>query len=288
MDSPPKKREIGWPVKGHNSKRSKQDEEEDNAEDAVDTKCTPQEIVEIRKINQLLKQAYKDAPIATDNPMLYNRVCVVPWNEICYDMRPRKSLANRLLNEEGWTAQRMIKTIGSSPMPIGIYPLERAESRALWQSLRFRYHLNELKENYSKYEFEVPEKWLTTKFAGKKFKKNNALDFAKELIALVSFNQGKFLGKQSYWFRTTCSMLGWELSGVFCEYFALVLFVISADPALIATSTSSIEGTWGSSGNPKKVKQAFKKAAKAAEKSKNIKYKETFKLLKEIFPSALK
>ena len=57
-------------------------------------------------------------------------------------------------------------------MPIGIYPLERAESRALWKSLRFRYHLNELKENYSKYEFEVPEKWLTTKFAGKKFKKN--------------------------------------------------------------------------------------------------------------------
>jgi len=47
MDSPPKKREIGWPVKGHNSKRSKQDEEEDNAEDAVDTKCTPQEIVGI-------------------------------------------------------------------------------------------------------------------------------------------------------------------------------------------------------------------------------------------------
>ena len=61
--------------------------------------------------------------------------------------------------------------------------------------------------------------------------------------------------------------------------------MISADPALIATSTSSIElieGTWGSSGNPKKVKQAFKKAAQAAEKSKNIKYKETFKLLKEI------
>jgi len=116
----------------------------------------------------------------------------------------------------------------------------------------------------------------------------SALDFAKELITLVSFNQGKFLGKQSYWFRTTCSMLGWKLSGVFCEYFALVLFVISADPALITTSTSSIEGTWGSSGNPKKVKQAFKKAAQAAEKSKNIKYKETFKLLKEIFPSALK
>ena len=85
-------------------------------------------------------------------------------------------------------------------------------------------------------------------------------------------------------------MLGWELSGVFCEYFALVLFVISADPALIATSinTSSIEGTWGSSGNPKKVKQAFKKAAQAAEKSKKIKYKEIFKLLKESFPSALK
>ena len=73
MDSPPKKREIGWPVKGHNSKRSKQDEEEDNAEDAVDTKCTPQEIVnlgiEIDK-NEIKKyferQEFKNSEVESD------------------------------------------------------------------------------------------------------------------------------------------------------------------------------------------------------------------------------
>ena len=79
-------------------------------------------------------------------------------------------------------------------------------------------------------------------------------------------------------------MFGWELSGIFCEYFVLVLFVITVDPSLVATSTSSIEGKWGSSKNQKKVKQAFKEAAKAAEKSKKIKYKETLKLLKKFFP----
>ena len=63
----------------------------------------------LAEITKLLKKAYEDAPKATNNPLIYNRVCPVPWNLICYDMKPLKSLANRLLNEEGWTADRMRK-----------------------------------------------------------------------------------------------------------------------------------------------------------------------------------
>ena len=47
MDPLPKKRDIDGPVKGPDSKRLKQDEEEDDSEEAMDTKCTPEEIVGI-------------------------------------------------------------------------------------------------------------------------------------------------------------------------------------------------------------------------------------------------
>ena len=58
-----------------------------------------------------MKQAYEDAPKATQNPLIYDRICPVAWNLICYDMGAGKksTLANRLLNEEEWTAERMMK-----------------------------------------------------------------------------------------------------------------------------------------------------------------------------------
>ena len=130
----PMKRE--GPAQGPASKRAKLDERsEDDIEEEVDPKCTPHEIAgdtnfkgkniklfwEIKKITKLLKQAYEDAPKATHNPFLYNRVCPIPWNLISYDMNPSlesdqrrklhttvKTLANRLLTEEGWTAKRMM------------------------------------------------------------------------------------------------------------------------------------------------------------------------------------
>lgn len=58
-----------------------------------------------------MKQAFLDAPKATQNPLIHHRVCPVAWNLIYYEMeKGRKvSLASRLLNEEGWTSERMMK-----------------------------------------------------------------------------------------------------------------------------------------------------------------------------------
>ena len=115
----------------------------------------------------------------------------------------------------------------------------------------------------------------------------SALDYGKEIIGFVVLHQRMFLAKKSFWFRCICDDLGWELSSNFCEYFYIILFVICADHSLVAKSTSSIKGTWGTSTAQKKVKKALKEAAKAAETQGKIKYKEAFKLFKHLFPTAL-
>ena len=91
-----------------------------------------------------------------------------------------------------------------------------------------------------------------------------------------------------YWFQVFCVTLGWKISVGFCDYFFMVLFVICANPSDVKKITNKIEGTWGNSAVQKVVKKTFKEAAKKAEKTKKIKFKETFKLLKSIFPNALK
>ena len=107
----------------------------------------------------------------------------------------------------------------------------------------------------------------------------SALAYGKEILAVIVFHQQKFLEKKPFNFRACCDDLGWELSVAFCEYFYHILFVICADVTLIKS---------GESGVQKKVEQVLKKAAKAAKKDNKISYKEAFKLLQIIFPSALK
>ena len=116
----------------------------------------------------------------------------------------------------------------------------------------------------------------------------SALAYGKEILAVIVFHQQKFLAKKPFHFRAICDDFGWELSVAFCEYFYHILFVICADVALIKSSTKSIDTTWRDSGVQKKFKQALKKAAKVAKKDNKIRYKESFKLLQIIFPSALK
>lgn len=286
----PQKRE--GPVEGPDPKRSKEEKSNDSASDEegkVDARCTPEEIVEIRRITKLLKVAYGDAAKATHNPLIYGRVCPIPWDQIVYYMKSgaTKTLANRFLTEEGWTAERMRKTIGEAPIPIALPPLSREESRALFQSIRYRVGID---ESYSTAEFDIdiPETWLDTKFQGKTFKKSNAVAYGKEILAVVAFNQRKFLAKKPFWFRALCDDLGWELSAAFCDCFYIILFVICADESLVMKSTKNIKKTWGVSGVPNQVKKAFRDAAKDAERANNIKHKETYRLLKQLFPAALK
>ena len=105
---------------------------------------------------------------------------------------------------------------------------------------------------------------------------------------MVVFNQTKFLSGKPYWFRVNCDQLGWELSAAFHDYLFPVLFMICAKPSAIENLIQSTKGTWGKSGTQKKVKKLFKEAAIAAEKENNIKYKQTFKLLKVLRPNLLK
>ena len=58
------------------------------------------------------------------------------------------------------------------------------------------------------------------------------------------------------------------------------MFVIAANPDLVATSTQSIKGTWGTGTVQRAVKKAFKKTAKEAETSQDIKFKATSNALK--------
>ena len=55
----------------------------------------------------------------------------------------------------------------------------------------------------------------------------------------------------------------------------------------VKTIIKSTKDTWRKSGVQKAVKKAFKAAIKAEEKG-EIRYKETFKLLKVVFPNGLK
>ena len=56
----------------------------------------------------------------------------------------------------------------------------------------------------------------------------------------------------------------------------------------VKTISKSTKGTWGKSGVQKAVKKPFKEAAIKAEEKGEIRYKQTFKLLKVVFPNGLK
>ena len=97
-----------------------------------------------------------------------------------------RSLAFILHKQEGWTAAWMkevichkifvhsllniFERIASSPSFIGIYPLGRAESRALCEALNFRYNMD-LKRKLAPMEVDIPEKWLEERLKYKNFKK---------------------------------------------------------------------------------------------------------------------
>merc|ERR1719473_2116414 len=147
----------------------------------------------------------------------------------------------------------MKERIGSSPSFIGIYPLGRAESRALCEALNFRYNMDK-KRNLARMEVDIPEKWL----------EERAEKFGKRLAAKIALNQSKFFGRDMMWFRPLMSDLGWEISESFVTRgFLVVILVVAADPALIESSTKSIKGKW--SENRGEVRKAFIDAAKAAE-----------------------
>jgi len=246
-------------------------------------KCTDSEKEKIDEIRELLKQAYEDLPLATHNPNIYT-LFDEPWDKMRFDPNYR-SLAFILHKQEGWTAEWMKERIGSSPSFIGIYPLGRAESRALCEALNFRYNMN-LKRNLARMEVDIPEKWLEERLKYKNFKKKGAEKFGKRLAAKIAFNQSKFFGRDMMWFRPLMSDLGWEISESFVTRgFLVVILVVAADPALIESSTKSIKGKW--SENRGEVKKAFIDAAKAAERKKKLKYPQTFALFKKLFPSLL-
>ena len=56
----------------------------------------------------------------------------------------------------------------------------------------------------------------------------------------------------------------------------------------LKTISKFIKGTWVKSGVQQAIKKAFKDAAIKAEEKGEIWYKETFKLLKVVFPNGLK
>ena len=61
-----------------------------------------------------------------------------------------------------------IEVIGSSPSPIAIFLLKRAESRGLWESIVYRRKLNDVRSN-AYYQTNIPESWYGSKFQSKVF-----------------------------------------------------------------------------------------------------------------------
>lgn len=113
--------------------------------------------------------------------------------------------------------------------------------------------------------------------------------YGQKLAAIIAFNQAKFFGKDDYWFRPLCQELGMSLSSNFVSLgFIIIIFVVCVDAKIFETSTRDIEGTWGESAYRNKVVKALTKAVKEAESNNNIKYPETFKLFKNLFPKVLK
>jgi len=237
---------------------------------------------EIRKLKDLLKQAKCDAIAATKNPNIFD-VIDSDWRTLKYD--DGKSLARILHEEEGWSASGLVEWVANSDGPISIYPLTRQDSRAFWMCLRYRYRLNFLK-NTAWYTIDLPEDWLRIQLKSKVFGKKNATEYAKKLAVDIAYNQHMFHGKKDYWFQPNCEQLGYEISDNLSFRWRHVLLVVCADPALVKKSTENLGDSWGS--NRGKVAKAFKDAVKAAEKSKKIRYPETFFLFKQLFPLLLK
>ena len=72
------------------------------------------------------------------------------------------------LNDNFEWFETCIEVIGSSPNPIGIFPLKRSESRALWESIVYRRKLNDLRIN-AYYQTNIPQSWYGSKFQSKVF-----------------------------------------------------------------------------------------------------------------------
>jgi len=233
----------------------------------------------VAEIKDLLKQAYDDAGLATKNPNIYD-IVTIPWDEMTF--APGSKRFQKILHEEeGWSAAQMLDVIGGSPTPISIYPLNRPQSRALWASLRYRLHMNEWRES-SAYEIDLPEKWLEIKLKFKDFGKKSAKVYGMKLAAAVAFHHERFLGKELFWFRPLCSELGWKISETFEKRWLISLFVVCCSPELLETT---INKNWGRKKD--ECKEAMKQAVKKAERDKKVKYKQTLKLFKVLFPTVL-
>jgi len=277
-------------------KRMKEDIGDDNEamlsgeEDEVEN-STPgatlirQQKREINKIAELLKQAWKDAPLATFNPDIHS-VLTGEWDNLIFPGHDDQSLQEILYCEEGWTGTGLLEIVGNSTCPIPIYPLGRKDCRILWTSLRYRRMFENKKQN-ARFAMELPEEWLAIKLKSKSqvFQRNNCTDYAKKLAADISYNQTMFFGRKEYWFQPLCENLGWDLSDNFMERFIICLLCVCADPALIQESTKPITESFSSSGGRGKVKKAMVQAVKKAQKEKNILYPETFELFLNIRPS---
>jgi len=258
---------------------SKSDEKGDSKKRL--SKLTPSQKSQIGKIKNLLKQASKDVINATQNANIFD-VILKDWSAVVYE--DSKSLARILHEEEGWTAKGLMQWVGDSPVPIGIYPLDRQNSRALWMCIRYRNNLNFL-INSAYFKVDLPEEWLNIPQSSKSFGATIAKDFTQRLAIDVAMNQHLFLGKKAYWFQPLCEKLGWDISDNLAKRWLVVLFVVCADPELVETSTEHIKGAWSSHRGA--VTKAFTNAAKAAEKENKLKYPSTFKLFRKLFPWVL-
>ena len=110
-------------------------------------------------------------------------------------------------------------------------------------------------------------------------------EFATELAAVVAFYQSHFIGREAG-FHEACASVGWKVSKTFADRFLISIFVVAADPELIESSTSNIDGTWGTKRT--EVKSAFAEAVKTAEENNSVKYPLTLKLFKALFRCTLK
>jgi len=110
-------------------------------------------------------------------------------------------------------------------------------------------------------------------------------EFATRLAAVVAFYQSHFIGGETG-FHEACASVGWKVSKTFAERFLISIFVVAADPELIESSTSNINGTWGTKRT--EIKSAFEEAVKTAEENNSVRYPLTLKLFKALFPHTLK
>lgn len=259
------------------------EEEEAKKKEATKKRLTPSQKNQIALLTELLKRAHADAPYATQHPDIYD-IIDQGWHTLSFEPNG-ESLAHILYVEEGWSVARLTSACIASPIPIGLPPMNRKDSRALWDCIRYREAL-ESKKAEAQFEMELPEEWLHIKVKKKKqMRKTNSEDYLKRLAAEMLYNQEKFLNRKEYWFQPMCEELGWEISKAFVDRHRIALLVVCVDPKLIIASTKDITKSWADA--KWKVHAAFTSAVKAGVQKKKIKYKSAFKFFQKIFPSVL-